>query len=156
MEYPNKLLVDCFIRYKGKVLLVKRKRTEKWFPDWYGSLWREVNNKESYHETLLELLKEINAKPKKIELKAVANNIFHDLKETFNVLIFIVDVTKPPKINKVPEGESLEWIREKELMKKEKLLTEYKKAFPKFKKGKIIFYHTEYNKAKILKMKFYN
>lgn len=47
MGYPNKLLVDCFVKYDNKYLMIKRKPSEEWFPGWLGSLWREVPQKKN-------------------------------------------------------------------------------------------------------------
>jgi hypothetical protein len=151
MGYPNKLLVDCFLKYHDQYLFIKRKNTEKWFPGWYGSLWREVPPHENPRQTLLQLFKECKVRPRKITLEAIANNVFHDLQETFNVFLFIVEVDKKPTLH-VPEGEEVIWLTQKQMNKQ--VLLEYRKIFPRFSKD-ILFYHTEYDADKLLKIEFF-
>lgn len=135
--------------------MVRRKSSEKWFPGWLGSLWREVRPNHNPYQELKLLFQECGIKPRNIQLKAVANNVFHDLKETFNVLLFVVDVDKKPSIKKVPEGEEIVWVSEESLLKHDEVLEEYRKVLPKLQENKIIFYHTEYDFDKMLNLEFY-
>lgn len=154
MGYPNKLLVDCFYRYKNKYILIKRKSKEKWFPNHYSSIWRQARPKRSPYQELKLLHKELGVKVLDTKLKAVANNVFHDLKKTFVVFLFIVDLEEMPKLKNIPEASKMFLMTKSEMMKSKQVLEEYKKVFQKIKKGDVIFYHTEYDKDKLLDMKF--
>lgn len=155
MDFPNKLLVDCFLKHEDKYLLVKRKNSEKWFPGYFGSLWREVVSGSNPYQTLNELFLELGIKPVDIKLKAIANNVFLDLKETFNVFLFVVEVDE--KIDLVvPEGEETKWMTIDEMQNNEKVLTEYKQTFPKYQDDKVLFYHTKYDFDKILDFEIFN
>jgi len=136
--------------------MVKRKPSEEWFPGWFGSLWREVPPKENPYQALKSLFSECGIKPRSIRLKAIANNVFHNLKETFNVFLFIVEVDKKPSIKHVPEGEGVVWMRLDEMEKNDKVMPEYKRVFPRLKENEIIFYHTEYDFDKLINMKFFD
>lgn len=155
-EYPNILLVDCFLRCNGELLIVKRKSTEEWFPSWWGSLWREVQSNQNPYEALKNLFDEVNVVPTKVSLKAMANNVFHDLKETYNMFLFIVDIEKKPETISVDEGEDFKWVKESELLNQEMILKEYKFAFPRFVDGEVLFYHSEYDFDNLLKIKSFS
>lgn len=154
MTWKNELLVDCFICYKNKYLFVQRKKTDAWFPSALGSIWVEVPEKKSYYETLWNVLNDLKIKPKLIEIKAIANNLFYDTKSVFNVVMFFVHVDKMPNIKSVPGAEKLVWLTKDELLKHKLVLKEYKKVFPKLSKSKIINYSTEYDFDKFLSIKF--
>jgi len=212
MKYPNRLLVDCFFKCGDDYLIVKRKDSEKWFPSWYGSLWRSVAPNSNPYTTLQKLLDETGLNDvKDIKLMAVANNVFHDvkmletnhspqrcesltaikifqilrfqgvehlehpevsskptllsvgktkrlldLKETFNVFLFVVEIDKKKEIKNLPEGEEILWINHSKLLKLDNILTEYKKVFHMFDKNRVLFYHCEYDFVNLLNFKVYN
>jgi len=155
-EFKNNFLVDCFIKFHDKYLLLRRKKSERWFPGYLGSIWRDIANKKNPYQALKLLLKKYNIKTKKISLKAVANNIFVNTKEVFNVFLFIVKVEVKPKIDKLPEADEIIWVKENKLVKQDKILDEYKIVFPLFKDNKVLFYHTKYDFDKMLKLEIYN
>jgi len=118
-------------------------------------LMEVVPNNKNPLQALNSLFNEIKITPKQIQLKAIANNVFHDLKETFNVFLFTVEVEEKPDIKEVPEGDEIIWLSKEEILNHDKVLTEYKKIYPKVKENKILFYHTEYDFDKMLNMEFY-
>ncbi|MBT7902363.1 NUDIX domain-containing protein [Candidatus Woesearchaeota archaeon] len=160
-NYPNKLLIDCFLKVGNKYLLVRRKKTEKWFPGSYGSLWREVEDKKNPKVVLTELFSELGIEvcESNVELKAIATNIFHDLKEIFNVFLFVVELETEITIKSVPEGDKIKWFDYEQMMSSDsKLLEEYKKVLPLIiekEKNDILFYSTEYDFDKILSLSIF-
>ena len=156
MGFPNVLLVDCFLRYRGEVLLVRRKKSEEWFPGYYGSLWREVPFNTNPYQALVSLFSELGVEREKVTLKAIASNVFEDLRQTFNVLLFFVELKEKPVLTSVPEGDELVWVKEEELLKKESLLEEYKRVFPRFENDNVLFYRTHYDGSKMLDFEILN
>lgn len=156
MKYENKLLVDCFLKFEDKYYMIKRRPLEKWLPGTIGSLWHEVPNKHNPYNTLMEYMKVHKVKIKGFKLKALANNVFHDLKETFYVYLFIVELKEKPSQLDLFEAEEHMWMSEKELLEHELVMDEYKELFPRLKKEEIMFYHSEYEDNKLINIEFFN
>jgi ADP-ribose pyrophosphatase YjhB (NUDIX family) len=127
-------VINCVVKYKGKILLVKRSKSLKLYPNLWNGISGFLDDKKSFKEKVAEELGEetaISSKNiKSIKLGAVFNLEAPKYKKTWIVHPVLVEV----KTNKVKldwESQSFEWINPKDA-KKKKLAPGFKRVLENF------------------------
>lgn len=121
-------VINCVLRYRGKILLVKRSFDMHYYPGYYSGISGFLDDRKSLEEKVAEEIREelgiAKGKIKKIKLGAILEQDAPKYQKTWIVHPVLVDVATD-KIKLDWEAQGYQWVKPQDA-KKLKLLPGFK------------------------------